>query len=95
MGLEPTTFCMASGSWDESFTAPRRMVERQTADDSTSRRSADKARFGAIPWGLGTGSPMPEQPRLNVQRADNASTRLSRSLAGSTLGLRVAHGRAD
>jgi hypothetical protein len=56
MGLEPTTFCMASGSPVAPVRVPSRLVEPKRVTPRRCSGQLDSGGFGAIPGGLGTGT---------------------------------------
>jgi hypothetical protein len=54
MGLEPTTFCMASGSGFGLSAAEKRMVELELVPSRFRGSLASRSRFQAIRGSLGT-----------------------------------------
>jgi len=54
MGFEPTTFCMASGSWVQAGERKKVMVERNRPPRADLYLRVDCRSFGAIARDLGT-----------------------------------------
>src|SRR5436190_23340323 len=70
MGLEPTTFCMASGSWVRSFLGATRVFMRDCAYRCASDRPRKCSPFPGDSWGFG------QRKRLAAQTSATPRSRL-------------------